>query len=276
MARARNIKPGFFRNADLVELPFEARLLFIGLWTIADRAGRLEDRPKQIKMELFPADSFDCDMMLNELQRIGMVDRYEHDGKKYLQVVNFCKHQNPHKDEKASTIPDKFGIVATIEQTPKKHSASTVQTPCKDDGNPADSLLLIPDSLNLIPEDISTDVDIVASKLTTVSNCPHQEILKLFANHLPNMPQPRIWKAKRAKDLADRWKWVLTAKRDDGTPYATDRESALDFFDRFFAYVAKSDFLTGRNGVWTGCDLPWLVKEDKFANIISGKYENRG
>lgn len=125
-------------------------------------------------------------------------------------------------------------------------------------------------------EDISTDVDIVASKLTTVSNCPHQEILKLFAKHLPNMPQPRIWKAKRAKDLTDRWKWVLTAKRDDGTPYATDRESALDFFDRFFAYVAKSDFLTGRNGVWTGCDLPWLVKEDKFANIISGKYENRG
>ena len=61
MARARNIKPGFFRNADLAELPIEARLLFIGLWTIADREGRMEDRPKQIKMELFPADSLDCD-----------------------------------------------------------------------------------------------------------------------------------------------------------------------------------------------------------------------
>lgn len=123
---------------------------------------------------------------------------------------------------------------------------------------------------------ISTDVDIVASKLPTSNNCPHQEILKLFAKRLPEMPQPRIWKAKRAKDLADRWKWVLSAKREDGTPYATDKESALEFFDRFFAYVAESDFLTGRNGAWTGCDLPWLVKEDKFANIISGKYENRG
>ena len=46
MARARNIKPGFFRNADLVEMPIEARLLFIGLWTLADRSGRLEDRPR--------------------------------------------------------------------------------------------------------------------------------------------------------------------------------------------------------------------------------------
>ena len=274
MARARNIKPGFFRNADLVELPFEARLLFIGLWTIADRAGRLEDRPKQIKMELFPADSFDCDMMLNELQRIGMVERYELYGKRYLQVVNFCKHQNPHKDEKASTIPDKNGNVATIEQTPKKHGANTVQTPCKDDGNPADSLLLIPDSLNLIHEDIDTDVSIVASKLTT-PQCPHQEIIKLYAKSLPDHPQPRIWEGVRVRDLAARWKWLLSNKRQDGTPYATDKESALEFFDRFFAYVAKSDFLTGRAGKWQA-DLPWLVKSENFAKVISGNYENRG
>ena len=32
MARARNIKPSFFLNEDIVELPCEARLLFIGLW----------------------------------------------------------------------------------------------------------------------------------------------------------------------------------------------------------------------------------------------------
>lgn len=39
MARARNIKPGFFTNDELVELPFEVRSLFIGLWAIADREG---------------------------------------------------------------------------------------------------------------------------------------------------------------------------------------------------------------------------------------------
>ena len=52
MARARSLKPGFFRNADLVELPMEARLMFAGLWVLADREGRLEDRPKQIKIDI--------------------------------------------------------------------------------------------------------------------------------------------------------------------------------------------------------------------------------
>ena len=54
--RARNIKPGFFKNDTLAELEFAARLLFIGLWGLADRAGRLEDRPKKIKAEVFPYD----------------------------------------------------------------------------------------------------------------------------------------------------------------------------------------------------------------------------
>jgi hypothetical protein len=50
MARARNIKPAFFKNEQLVELGMSTRLLFIGLWCLADREGRLEDRPKRIKM----------------------------------------------------------------------------------------------------------------------------------------------------------------------------------------------------------------------------------
>ncbi|MDI9733891.1 hypothetical protein QM259_16735 [Acinetobacter baumannii] len=52
MARSRNIKPSFFMNEDIIELPFEARLLFIGLWILADREGRLENRPKKIKMSV--------------------------------------------------------------------------------------------------------------------------------------------------------------------------------------------------------------------------------
>jgi hypothetical protein len=109
MARARNIKPGFFRNADMVELPVEVRLLFIGLWTLADREGRIEDRPKQIKMELFPADSFDVGSMLSQLHAAGFVDRYEVDSIKVLEVVNFIKHQDPHYKEKASELPPRPG-----------------------------------------------------------------------------------------------------------------------------------------------------------------------
>ena len=105
MARARNIKPGFFKNEDLAELPAEIRLLFIGLWTLADREGRMEDRPRRIKAELFPFDSFDVDPMLNHLQTKSFIVRYEVSGERFLQVVNFVKHQDPHYKERASEIP---------------------------------------------------------------------------------------------------------------------------------------------------------------------------
>ena len=115
-----------------------------------------------------------------------------------------------------------------------------------------------------------------ASKLPA---CPHIEILSLFAKHLPELPQPKpeLWEGQRAKNLASRWKWCLTTKSSKtNQPYATDKASALDWFDRFFAYVAKSDFLTGRNGQWTGCDLAWLTKAENFAKVLQGNYENKG
>lgn len=117
MARARNIKPGFFKNEVLAEQPAETRLLFVGLWTLADREGRLEDRPKRIRAELFPFDSFDVDSMLDRLQADGFVTRYEADGVQYVQIENFVKHQDPHYKEKASEIPPPPGredaIIAT-------------------------------------------------------------------------------------------------------------------------------------------------------------------
>ena len=67
MARSRNIKPGFFLNDELAECDPLARLLFAGLWCIADREGRLEDRPKRIKAEVLPYDDCDVDELLNQL-----------------------------------------------------------------------------------------------------------------------------------------------------------------------------------------------------------------
>ena len=158
MARARNIKPGFFRNADLVELSVEARLLFVGLWTIADREGRLEDRPKQIKMEIYPADSFDINSLLSELASTDMLLRYEVGGKRYLQIVNFTRHQNPHKDERQSTIPPPDGLSDPSGPADHdEHHASTVQTGLIPDSLIPDSRILNPESTPAQPA--STEVD---------------------------------------------------------------------------------------------------------------------
>lgn len=106
-------------------------------------------------------------------------------------------------------------------------------------------------------------------------SCPHQEVIGLYAKHLPELPSPKIWNGQRANNLKTRWRWVLTAKKPNGERYANTAADALDFFDRFFGYVAASDFLTGRDGKWQGCDLGWLVKAENFAKTLEGKYQNR-
>ncbi len=105
MARTRSIKPGFFTNEELGSLPPLARLLFAGLWCHADREGRLEDRPKRLKANILPYDDIDPDDALQSLADKGFIFRYEANGARYIQVLAFKKHQNPHVHEQASTVP---------------------------------------------------------------------------------------------------------------------------------------------------------------------------
>lgn len=141
MARARNIKPSLFTNDLLADVDPLGRLLFIGLWTIADREGRLEDRPRRIKAELLPYDNADVDALLTQLAESGFILRYLVDGERYILVLNFTKHQNPHMKESASVIP-----------APDLTGASTVQASDLTGTSPADSLNPITDSLNRIPD----------------------------------------------------------------------------------------------------------------------------
>lgn len=110
---------------------------------------------------------------------------------------------------------------------------------------------------------------LVTSKLAT---CPHQEILSIFAEELPELPQPRSWEGQRASHLQARWKWVLSQAVKNGQQ--PNKEYGIDFFRRMFAYIAQSDFLMGRNGKWS-CDLGWIVNATNFAKIIDGVYENK-
>jgi len=131
MARKRELRPSFFTNEYLASLPFEARLLFAGLWTIADRRGRLEDRPLRIKAQLFAYDNLDIDKLLQMLadSEDRFIIRYVADGKRYIQIPNFEKNQNFHKEEAESVIPPPPTINTTA--APCEHPANTTAAPCE-------------------------------------------------------------------------------------------------------------------------------------------------
>lgn len=151
MARARNIKPALFKNEILGVADPIYTLLFSGLWLLADREGRLEDRPLRIKAELFPyREGIDMPAMLGWLHDSGFIYRYSYGENRYIEIINFTKHQNPHKNEVPSEIPSvSVGCIDTDKIGTRTEEIKTA---------PADSLsldLLIPDSLSL--DSLSTD-----------------------------------------------------------------------------------------------------------------------
>jgi hypothetical protein len=108
--RARNLKPSYFKNEDLAKCSFPARYLFAGLWCMADRDGKLENRPLRIKAEIFPFDSVDVPVLLAELEAANTDDPlilcYIVAKTGYIKIPKFQKHAAPHYSEKSSNFPD--------------------------------------------------------------------------------------------------------------------------------------------------------------------------
>ncbi|WP_246185579.1 hypothetical protein [Pandoraea iniqua] len=246
-------------------------LLFEGLWLLADREGRLEDRPLRIKAEIFPyREGLDIESMLNWLVAQGFITRYTSGGVKCVFIVEFKKHQNPHKNEPESSLPSpEFSEPdSVINGCTSEYLGKTSE---KIGSAPADSL--IPDSGFLIPDN-SPDGEFVASEAGNLSHqrpkltkpqCPHQEIIALYHELLPANPSIRDWTPARAEHL--RVRWNEDAKRQ-----------TLDWWGRFFEYIAQSEFLTGRS---TGKDrkpftpgLDWIVKAENFAKIREGRFHD--
>jgi hypothetical protein len=93
MARIRTIKPEFWTDEKLTECSLSARLLFIGTWNFADDYGNLDRSPKQMKARIFPLDNIDCEPLIQELMTQGLMVEYAYEGRKYLHIQGFTKHQ---------------------------------------------------------------------------------------------------------------------------------------------------------------------------------------
>lgn len=95
--------------------------------------------------------------------------------------------------------------------------------------------------------------------------CPHQAIIDLYHKHLETARRVRVWTPARQQALRARWR--EEAKRQD-----------LGWWDRFFAYVAESDFLTGKTATPGrrpfDLSLDWLVKAENMAKVIEGAYDS--
>ena len=161
MARIRTIKPELFFDEELAKLDARIRLFFIGLFCQADKGGKMEDRPDRIKATIFPYQRFDADLALNKLSP-KFVTRYELNGKKYLKINSFLKHQRPHHTEIESIIPEPNGEIPVI--TPisagrkgrERNMERNMERKGKEYPLPPSGELLLPPDLEINREEIIT------------------------------------------------------------------------------------------------------------------------
>lgn len=107
------------------------------------------------------------------------------------------------------------------------------------------------------------DANGVQTSRQTADNCPHQAIIDLYHQTLPTGRQVREWTPARQAMLRSRWR-------------ENPKRQTLDWWGRYFAYCAKSRFLTGQTHSQGRrpfeLSLDWLVKSENMAKVIEGAY----
>jgi uncharacterized protein YdaU (DUF1376 family) len=112
-------------------------------------------------------------------------------------------------------------------------------------------------------QDTETNVSVAKS---TSPDCPHDQILALWAEVLPSAIQPREWTSSRQTALRARWR--EKAKRQD-----------LGWWRKLFEYVGESDFLMGKTSTPGRrpfeLSLDWVLKQENLVKIIEGFYHSK-
>ena len=108
MPRIRSVKPSFWGDEKIAELSRDARLLFIGLVSLADDDGRFLASHQSIAGYIFPNDHDithkKLSAWLDELAYQGLVTLYDKGRIRYGAIPKFRKHQRiSHPQE--STLP---------------------------------------------------------------------------------------------------------------------------------------------------------------------------
>lgn len=108
MARIRTVKPEIHEDEAMEVLSDSAFRLFIGCITRSDDAGRLLGNPQLLGSKIWPYNPRppeEVEQLLAELDRAGLVQRYEHDGRQLIFLPGFTANQRIEKPQPSKLPP---------------------------------------------------------------------------------------------------------------------------------------------------------------------------
>jgi hypothetical protein len=170
---------------------------------------------------------------LETFQRIGLITINEHG---YPVITNWNKRQY-----KSDNVTDRV----------KKHREVITKRNVSCNVSETDQIT---------DTDTDTEKDIIPHHHTNESApCPHEKIISLYHEILPELPVVKIWTPKRQGYLRARWK------------ESPERQS-LEWWEKYFKKIKQSPFLTGNVNDFKAT-LEWVVNQSNMVKIIEGKYD---
>lgn len=152
-------------------------------------------------------------------------------------------------------------------------------TGCDNDENVAGRRSESPGVANVAHADVDADADTDTpeetplppkggrSRSSIVTATPFEvEVIAAYHTILPDHPKVAAWTRKRRQMLAARV--ADAAKRGKIA-------DTVEYWQRYFTRVSRSDFLCGRAKAEFIADLEWLLLPTNFLKVVEGRYQNR-
>lgn len=242
MARKRMIDPSIWQSEDFSRLSTLAKLVFIGLFSLADDEGRGRCNSVFLKSSIFPYDesirSADIDKTLSEISSNMSVIFYSCNGSSYYCLYNWNTWQKIDKPTE-SKIPEYDK--ETMELLFDEYSTSTRRTLDECSTNNRRGL----------------DPNKNKNKNIKEKEEKRNRIVETYNSVCSNLPQIQKITDKRKKDID-----IFL------------NEFTIEQFEKICNIANTSRFLIGENDRKWKADFDFLMRIDKAIAILEGKYNN--
>ncbi len=265
MARIRTIKPGFWTDEDLSELPEATHLLAAQLLNYADDAGYFNANPKLIKAEVSPLrePSVSIPDSLNLLWKMGWLELgLSNDGKRYGRICTFADHQVINRP-----TPSKIkNIQISFEDYTTPHGI--ISEPSCQEGKGREGL---EEGEMVAPHEASPMAPSVGCETSEPEDL---ETVPLAWDLSDEAKATRMWN-DLALELGLSTVQRLTKTRKVKLRARLSDCDSLPGFAVVLEKVRGSPFLRGDNKQGWRANFDFLLQESSFTKILEGAYDGK-
>lgn len=267
MSRIRTIKPEFWEDEKVGQLPIPCRLFFIGCWNFADDFGVVKGNAALLKSQIFPYDEnlrvSEIKKWIDALVNARMLIPIIHAEESYYIIRTFRSHQVlDNRYNKSYISKDKSLVSRIVNEALNNNIVNTTLSHREHNVITTEEMEMEKE------EEEKEDTSYEASKKAELSAARKKKEdfsmdYPALANYFNNLLSAWLPKIKDIKD--DRRKAVNARVKEHG------KESIVKVLE----LVSKSDFLTGRKvGSDWRCNFDWIFKKSNYNKILEGNYDN--